>query len=137
MAFSSWFSNKEVKQTLQDELKELKEVVQNQQEQIDTLQTKLDEKTKYTVMFYHDGTLYQGEVNENKTHGFGTIFYSNGTRYMGEWKDGLYHGKGTLYRDYYSPPFYGEWKEHVPHGKCSYDGIVYETYEDGVCVNFS
>jgi hypothetical protein len=53
---------------------------------------------------------------------------------VGEWENGLFHGKGTLYRDWISPPFHGEWKQHMPHGKGSYDGFLFDQYENGVKV---
>jgi hypothetical protein len=138
MAFSSWFSKGDDK-TQSTELKQVQAVTSTlsaMQQRLDSLEQQLKEATRYQTIFYYDGSLYHGEVKDWQPHGYGTIFYSYGTRYVGEWKNGLFDGKGTLYRDAYSPAFHGEWKQHKAHGPGSYDGMVYETYEDGVCVSF-
>lgn len=87
---------------------------------------------RHESVFYYDGSMYHGQLKNNIPHGYGSLFYSNGHRYIGYWKDGHYDGYGTLYRDFYSAPFYGEWKQSTPHGKCSYDGILFDTYVNGV-----
>ena len=102
--------------------------------------TELNEKikeyqqvSKTETILYYDGSLYQGYIKDRKPDGYGIMVHGNGTRYVGGWKDGLYHGSGVLY---YSgmPPWYAEWDAHQPHGYCTYDGIHYTRYADGVQV---
>lgn len=45
-------------------------------------------------MTYPDGTVYNGEWEENKRHGQGVYTYKNGDFYDGSWKEGHKHGKG-------------------------------------------
>jgi len=83
------------------------------------------------TVLYYDGSLYQGTLENNLPHGWGIIVHGNGVRYSGEWKEGLYDGKGTLfYPNMY--PWYAEWKAHKPHGMCTYDGVHFVQYENGV-----
>lgn len=88
---------------------------------------------KVETILYYDGSLYQGYLQDHKPDGYGIMVHGNGTRYVGYWKDGLYHGSGVLY--YPSmPPWYAEWDSHQPHGYCTYDGIHYILYVNGVHV---
>ena len=163
MSFSSWFSKSnddlnEVKskvdimdklvhevdvlrttyETERDALVErvslLEEQAKNDKKHLDALQELVVSHQKNQVVLCYDGSIYQGEVKDGYPHGYGTIHYINGYRYVGEWEKGLFHGKGTLYRDWVSPPFHGEWKQHMPHGKGSYDGFLFDQYENGVKV---
>ena len=110
--------------TLLERISELESEQKKDRVQLQTL-------LQHQVVLYHDGSLYQGELQNNIPHGAGTIFHANGYRYVGEWKNGLYDGNGTLYRDWFSLPFHGEFKEHVAHGKGTYDGVLYDTYVHG------
>jgi hypothetical protein len=138
-----WFSNKSADTNIKTDdaevkeldMKELKDSVKCLTERVTQLKTDLESKPD--VILYYDGTLYVGGVNKdehgyNRPHGYGTICHVMGTRYIGEWKDGLYHGKGIFYQDYYTPPFSAEWVNHIPHGKLTWDGIHFDTYENGI-----
>lgn len=49
-----------------------------------------------TIRFV-DGSVYKGEIVNEKPNGFGTMIYSYGNKYEGQWKDGKRHGQGTLH----------------------------------------
>lgn len=49
-----------------------------------------------TIRFV-DGSVYKGNIANEKPNGFGTMVYSYGNKYEGHWKDGKRHGQGTLY----------------------------------------
>lgn len=97
-----------------------------------------------TGIRYSNGEEYQGEMKDNKRHGFGTYYYFNGDKYEGNWYSNLKHGKGTFFwnktGEMYEGMFnynkqegvgifywkngdryHGEWKENKRHGK----GILY------------
>lgn len=38
---------------------------------------------------------YEGSLQNNEFHGFGTFIWKGGTKYVGEWKNDKKHGKGT------------------------------------------
>ncbi len=50
----------------------------------------------YGVWTRPDGTRYAGLWEMNKPHGEGTLFMADGTVYSGMWKMGKRHGQGTL-----------------------------------------
>jgi hypothetical protein len=55
---------------------------------------------------------YEGELKDNKPHGYGTYTWSNGTKYEGQYKFGEITGKGTkTYPD--GSKFAGFWKDGV------------------------
>ncbi|MES2504579.1 MAG: hypothetical protein V4534_06855 [Myxococcota bacterium] len=47
------------------------------------------------VLDYRDGTRYSGEINIHP-HGYGKTIFSSGTVYEGEMQNGKFHGQGTL-----------------------------------------
>ena len=50
------------------------------------------EKVTHT---YADGRRYDGEWNDDKAHGRGTLTWADGRRYHGEWSEDKMHGRGT------------------------------------------
>ena len=44
---------------------------------------------------YADGTVYEGNFDNNKRHGRGRIRYASGEEYRGEWFNGFMTGYGT------------------------------------------
>lgn len=46
---------------------------------------------------FGDGSLYEGDLVNNKLEGNGTMYYSNGNIYSGEWKNGIREGYGQFY----------------------------------------
>ena len=55
-------------------------------------------------------TYYEGEVENGKPHGLGTLRNPDGEKYVGEWKDGQFHGQGTwTHPD--GEKYQGEWKD--------------------------
>jgi hypothetical protein len=48
--------------------------------------------------YYQDGGSYDGEWNQNKMEGFGTLYYqSNRKAFEGMWLNDQFQGKGKLY----------------------------------------
>jgi hypothetical protein len=43
-----------------------------------------------------DSSVYEGEIENNKFNGTGTLTWRNGAYYKGEFKEGLIHGKGYI-----------------------------------------
>lgn len=43
-----------------------------------------------------DGSVYIGEISNNKPNGQGTMTFPNGTKYVGQFVDGLFNGQGTM-----------------------------------------
>lgn len=81
------------------------------------------------------GTEYDGELQNRKPHGKGTIKHSDGYSYEGEFKDGMKEGFGKEVHDedtYYE----GEWMADKKHGEgklVTPNGEVYEgQFEDGM-----
>jgi len=59
-----------------------------------------------------DGKKYVGEFKDGKEHGKGTYTYPDGVKYEGEWKDGKEHGQGTLtIPDGFTDMEVGEWDD--------------------------
>ena len=52
----------------------------------------------------------QGEIENGKPNGQGTLTSPDADKYEGEWKDGKYHGQGT-YTLTDGNRFEGEWKD--------------------------
>ena len=95
-------------------------------------------------------TYYEGEVENGKPHGLGTLREPNGEKYVGEWKEGKQHGQGTLTKLEKSSSFFrfwknkksdvtkyeGEWKDGKRHGQGTLtfpDGRKYEgEWREGV-----
>ena len=48
------------------------------------------------TMTFPDGGRYVGEFKNDKKHGQGTYTFSDGRKYVGEFKDGKSHGQGTF-----------------------------------------
>ncbi len=73
---------------------------------------------------YPDGTVYEGEWENRKRHGYGVWSRPDGTRYAGEWADDRPHGEGTLTAPDGSM-YSGGWKK----GKKNWRGVL--IYPDG------
>ncbi|MBT6855937.1 MAG: hypothetical protein HOA09_10280, partial [Nitrospina sp.] len=43
-----------------------------------------------------DGGKYEGQIENGKPNGRGSLIYRNGTRYEGEFKEGRWNGEGTF-----------------------------------------
>jgi hypothetical protein len=68
------------------------------------------------VSNYPDGSKYEGQFKDGKTHGHGILTESDSSKYEGEWKNGIYHGQGILeFSD--GKKYEGEFKDGVPHGQ--------------------
>lgn len=46
-------------------------------------------------MYYPDGSIYDGNWEDNDKSGYGMYTYPNGDTYEGEWKDDQKHGIGV------------------------------------------
>jgi len=55
---------------------------------------------------------YNGDIKNNRPHGFGIKNWTNGQRYSGEWIEGHPHGSGVMsYKDGRRITFSGEWNK--------------------------
>ena len=61
---------------------------------------------------YYDGTVYYGQMEGSKRHGYGTYTYANGQKYVGECKNGNKHGQGTQTKPDGTIQHNGEWVNH-------------------------
>ena len=66
------------------------------------------------------GIKYEGEFNNDKIEGYGIGTYTSGDKYEGEWKDNKQYGRGTLIYKG-GGKYIGEWKN----GKLNGNGIYY------------
>jgi hypothetical protein len=48
------------------------------------------------IMYFKDGSMYEGNYWKDKRHGNGKMEYKNGTTYTGEWRNDQWNGKGAL-----------------------------------------
>ena len=89
---------------------------------------KLEEKAKNTVIrkkeTYSDGSWYEGDFKNGKSHGQGYYSWPDGSWYKGEFKDGQREGQGTIYWAN-GNKYEGGWSQGYFHG----NGIFY--YADG------
>lgn len=53
-----------------------------------------DDKKRFPFV---QGSTYNGQWQNDKKHGFGTLVYPDGTKYEGDWVADLQHGNGTLW----------------------------------------
>ena len=78
----------------------------------------------YTSQNYNNpnliGIKYEGEFNNDKIEGYGVGKYTSGDKYEGEWKNNKQYGRGTLIYKG-GGKYIGEWKN----GKLNGDGIYY------------
>ena len=59
-----------------------------------------NDKSKYGKLYGKDGKLiYEGEYENGRRNGKGTLYFSTGEKYVGEFRDGKREGKGTYYWD--------------------------------------
>ena len=94
-----------------------------------------------TTINYPNGDRYEGECENGKPHGKGTMFYADNRLYIGEWYSGIKHGYGLLtqkngdqyegsfvndkyngkgtYYNHNGDRYVGEWKDDVLHGLCT------------------
>lgn len=69
-----------------------------------------------------DTLIYEGDVEDDRYHGKGTVYRENGTiKYEGTWKNGQPHGEGISYYDNGNTQYKGGMKNGKYHG----EGILY------------
>ena len=47
---------------------------------------------EYKVSNLTDGSLYEGQWKDDKSHGYRVYLHSDGAQYQGEWKEDKQHG---------------------------------------------
>lgn len=70
-----------------------------------------------------DGSIYSGDLENNKFHGTGVFISSNGDYYIGQWKEDKASGNGKLVTNSYT--YFGSWEDNQKHGRGE------EKYSDG------
>ena len=83
-------------------------------------------ETSRKIINYPDGSVYSGEINNNKPHGHGTMMWGSvrpshpnkrqGTLYIGSWVGGKMQGSGTLKQTNHST-YEGDFYNNLFHGK--------------------
>jgi hypothetical protein len=68
------------------------------------------------VKDYPDGSSYDGDMEDGRRHGQGTLTYSDGGLYEGEWRNDMRHGHGTNTWSN-GQEYVGHWKCNVRHGQ--------------------
>ena len=91
----------------------------------------------YGIEIYKDTIIYKGQWKNGKKHGYGIQRISHDAYYKGNWENGKKHGKGTYqYLDGYT--YTGNWKNDERDGQGKYfytlDPKLFDTYE-GAWVN--
>ena len=87
-------------------------------------------------LYYGDsgaGRKYEGQIENGKPNGHGSLIYRNGTRYVGEFKKGQWDGSGTL-SFYNSEKWVGEFRKDAPWNITWYDksGKIIAKWSDGI-----
>lgn len=80
-----------------------------------------------------DGGKYEGQIENEKPNGRGSLIYRNGTRYEGEFKQGRWNGKGAFsFPD--GERWVGEFRKDAPWNIYWYDksGKIIAKWSDGV-----
>ena len=55
-------------------------------------------KQGHGKLTYSDGAYYEGDFNDDKMHGKGTLYYGPGRpAYSGGWENDQFHGWGKLF----------------------------------------
>ena len=63
----------------------------------------------FGVLFYTDGSKYEGEFRFGKQEGYGRILHHNGDVYYGKWTNDRADGYG-VFKDASGARYEGEWK---------------------------
>lgn len=72
--------------------------------------TKEEVKEGVGVMFWPDGTKYEGGFHKDQPHGYGRKIFANGEYYEGYFECGKANGKGT-FQDLSGGKYEGDWKD--------------------------
>lgn len=86
-----------------------------------------DNKSTSHTVHLANGDLYEGEMTDNRFHGFGTYKYNCGDKYVGKWNEGQMHGYGEFSWKS-GQRFLGEFHEHRKHG----EGVMYQANGDRI-----
>ena len=87
------------------------------------------------LMFYKDGSSYDGHWENNKKQGHGLFNSPDGAVYDGNWEDNEINGQGvmrTAENDTGSGVYNGEWKDGLRHGY----GTFFSRNRRTICVGF-
>lgn len=75
-----------------------------------------------------NGDIYEGDIEEGKFYGQGTLKFANGDSYEGAWKNGKKHGWGIL-RKADGIKYEGDFKNDMFHGRGRYEHANGDLYE--------
>jgi hypothetical protein len=76
-------------------------------------------KKKFEIN-YENGSKYIGEVKNGKRHAYGVFTTIDGMTYEGDFEDDKSNGKGTLTYQGGGATYTGEFKDNKPNGKGTY-----------------
>ncbi|CAF3467181.1 unnamed protein product [Rotaria socialis] len=79
------------------------------------------------VIYYPDGSRYEGALEDNKRHGKGSFYRANGEKYIGTWMDDEINGQG-VYTWPSGTRYEGNWKDGKQYGNGTLhasDGRIY------------
>ncbi|CAF2063927.1 unnamed protein product [Rotaria magnacalcarata] len=79
------------------------------------------------VVYYPDGSRYEGALEDNKRHGKGSFYRANGEKYIGTWMDDEINGQG-VYTWLSGTRYEGNWKDGKQYGNGTLhaaDGRIY------------
>ena len=91
---------------------------------LDTMHRAEPLTSNYVTESYTDGSLYEGQIRNDKKHGRGRFYFTDGSMYEGDWDNDSMHGVGTLYYASGKIAYEGKWYRDRFHGR----GTVYNEY---------
>lgn len=81
------------------------------------------------IMYFSDGSIYQGIFNEGGPDLEGRLINTNGAYYEGDIRGGIANGKGKFQNKHKKYSYEGQWDDDTPHGfgkETWGDGTVYD-----------
>ena len=67
-----------------------------------------NQREGHGIIYFADGSIFEGEMKKNKANGFGRHIRHDGEVYIGMWYNDMVHGKGTLINSA-GESYDGEW----------------------------
>lgn len=93
-----------------------------------------DEPCSTVHVKYRNGSIYVGEMKNDKCHGHGKMTYLDGSMYDGEWRDGVQCGHGVLVYET-GDQYTGEFNNNMFHGYGRFEGMASGAVDEGYFEN--